>query len=463
MKKRLAIPLLLLMCLSACAPSAEVLYLAPSPDADATEQAVKDTPAPEADENALRLLISTIDAGGLGVELPIADYAQDYRAEHGQTVTPLATTVIGNQFDPDDHLSRPGIAASYFDAVSVKLMSGDADFDMFFIGGSTYIYAENYFNSMLRKDYFASMESLGLAALFDGMLPGVKALCSADGEILLAPIGFGLAMKTMKPSALQKLGITMADIPTTAGAYTDFLLGMKDKMEAEKVALLEFPFASYLFTDYEGQYVTEFMTRGDNLQPMWDALVDTVDRLYHSELCVFEIGEWLDANWTISMPYDFPYIYHTDTLYAQHSRTLTGSRTDITDDPYLPYMLLTEDSKDTLYFGSFFAVNPNSKKLPEVAEFLSTILDKDFRLALNANHPASERWMIYDNPDYEEYPDYRAYKETLPHVTRSFTNLHNANAALFTFTDYMAYHNGTLTSAEWKAKIDRELEFLRDE
>jgi len=443
--KKLVVALLLLpLCLSACTPGRFV-----------------DIDTPVEDGTVLRVMVSALDESGVMRELEITDYAESYRAQRGEPSIQLDVTTVGEGYDPTDiysYVRADSIAASYFDTVATKLLAGDDDFDMFFIGNATYGNAQNQVNSMLRKEYMLSMEEMGLAALYDDMLPGVKELCSADGALLLAPVGFGVQAHALRPGAMERLGITAADIPNTLTAFTDFILSMRDKMEAEKVALIELNAAFYAMF-YEGQYVTEYMTHGDNLQPMWDALVDAMDRLNASGLCPFVERGILDAS--VLRPNEFPAIYYTDVLYAEHSRRLDGSQWAEEAEPYIPYMLLTENAKNALWYISCFVVNPFSKNLSAVKAYLSTILDKDFRFAANDNF--LERWMIYDNPLYADKPDYVAYKDALAHSVRSYSFIGSTGDTLLTFTDYLAYHRGEMTSAEWKAKVDRTLEFMRDE
>ena|GEM_PF-1893944 len=496
MKKLIATLLLLPMCLSACTskpedfllttptpgPSESAVAPTSTPGGDGKETDVAPTPTSdgdgeETDGPVLRVLSMeyAIDPA-FSYDKEIFMHAEYYREQENMGEITLEFVPISNQImhSSNEFIDFYGSAAQYFDTIALKLLAGDSDFDMFYIDNLSYLHARAQVNGMLRKEYFVSMETLGLADLFDGMLPGVKNLCTADGATLLAPITFQFSGNLARQLSLQKLGITAGDVPGTAVAFTDFLLGMKAQMEDEKIAYTkDWPIA-YFINQYEEQYVNEYMTFGGNTQAMWDALVYAVDGLCTSGLLDSTLGEAISENNIV--PYDFPVIYYTDTLLAYNTSFFDGG---IYHDELheqdgtapLPYVRLTEDAKESIQGGVFLAVNPASENLDLVQEYLSVLLSKDFHKYITdkngvGNNRMNDHWNIYENPALAASPSHQRYLASLQNSTRSQVDITLSGLqvkSFITFSDYLAYHNGTLTSAQWKAKVDRELEFLRDE
>jgi len=376
MKKLLALVLLLSVCLTACAPDVEVMYFTPTPDPESTEKAYVPSPTPsptpsatpeesmetaestESEDIVLRMLVNERDL--TEYQITVFEETALYREHQNMPEIPLEYTEIkhpGDIYEPENLIAS---FANYYDTIALKLLAGDDDFDMFYISHTSYFYARAQVNAMLNPRYFTSMESLGLAELYDGMLPGVKELCMAEGETLLAPIGFQFTAHRVKQEPLRRLGVSLDDIPGTAVAFTDFLLGLRDKMEAEQIIFSKDWGIRYFINSYEEQYSNEYMSHGTNTQPMWDALVYAIDTLCTSGLLESESG--VENN----VPYDFPAIYYTDALLNWSASLLNGGSSsdslyETEDTAPIPYIRLTDDAKEPLSSGMFLAVNPNSK------------------------------------------------------------------------------------------------------
>ena len=472
MKKLLAFLLLFPLCLTACAPSAEdYLLFTPSPPEGDTVAKTSDSPTPTPAEtpggDVLRVLVADGDTNAFNDSPAFFTALEAYRKREGLSLIALDLMTVQYPGVVNEGYTTPAAASYYLDTLTLKLLSGDDSFDMFLISGNTYANARAQFNGFLRKEYFVSMEKLGLAAMFDGMLPGVKDLCSADEEILLAPFGFILSSHAVRLDSLAKLRTRAGDIPNTAAAFTDYILDRREDMADANLALTALPDAAYFMSWFSEQYVIEYMTHGNNTQAMWDALVDMLERLFTSGLCDFTYGEEVPGG--ASIPYDNPVPGYTDTLFFDSYIGINGgSNTGIEawNVSLLPYLLLTEDARVPINSGAYLAVNPHSKNRALVQDYLASFLDKDFRRGLPAIQSSSECKLIYDDANLHGDPASIWYKNALPQSARGYSgawwNTPPGDRVL-RYVDYAAYRDGILTSAEWKAKVDRELEFLRDE
>jgi len=476
MKKYLVLFLLLPLCFAACTPAADTVLFAPTPgvtDGSAAKNEMeldasgKETDADEVPEGTvLRVLAAAQDSQPENVEL--FEEVQGYRARRNMPEINLVLSEIATAANVDDRANLPHITSAYYNAIALKLLAGDDDFDMFFISSGTYQSASGQINAMLRKEYIASMESLGLAGLYDDMLPGVKELCMADGEILLAPLGFVLRSWALRQEPFNKLAFSRSDIPGTVQALTDLVLIKRDAMADGGIALTYGTDAEYFMSWFTDQYVAEYMTRGENTQAMWDAYVDMLDRLFASGLTVFDNGASLGNGRTV--PYDFPVINYTEMLLFDRVGVNGGgmSAAEVWDVVLLPSLRLTEDAKEPISSGAFLAVNPNSPNLDMVKAYLTTFLGKEFRLSASMRPVASSSAckIIYDDKALYDNANFLWYKKSLPYTTRGYTDAWwsmQPQDHLMKYADYIAYHDGEITSAQWKAKVDRELEFLRDE
>ena len=474
MKRWLAFLLLFPLCLTACAPSAEdYLLFTPAPaegtaSAKASESPTPTpTPAETPGDNVLRVLVNDRDMERTHSFMTLVDEVERYRKREGLDPVKLEFTPVQFNNGGNEYYDYAAAAAHFLDTVTLKLLAGDDDFDMFLVSHNTYPHARAQFNGMLRKEYFASMGDLGLAALFDGMLPGVKELCEADGDILLAPLGFRFHGWLLRMEPARRLHINPAVIPGTAVAFTDYLLGIRDELESEQIAYDNGWGISHHIGMYEEQYVNEYMTHGAHTQELWDALVYAVDGLCQSGLLDSEIGEWVSESNIV--PYEFPVIYYTDVLIHEYANLIDGSAGhdyghEQDDTALMPYLRLTEDARIPIESGFFLAVNKGSQNQAPAADYLSTLLSRAFHDYYKDTITYDNHWNIYDSPTLAGSPSNRWYRASLANSSRSQVDAYGYYAVRYIhFADYMRYHNGEITSAEWKAKVDRQLEFLRDE
>ena len=390
----------------------------------------------------------------------IFNYLKNYFVETGAQEYELSSVTLGPRTN-----DMSAIAPEYYDALALKLLAGDDDFDMFFLGGQNYWLAANQINGMLKNGYLLSMEDLGLAHLYDDMLPGVKELCTADGAILLAPISFAFDGYSVNKEALSLLNLRVDTLPHTAAAFTDTVLDRKAAFTQAGVALYEDRAASRVMRWYERQYVTVFMENEADTQVAWDAMLYALDGLFASGLMAFEIEDF--APDSVPEPYKGSIIDYTKSLFSRGFNLVTGSGMPLTaaaDNPsvFMPYPKLTDGAKNHIWEGLFLAVNPRSKNLDDVKVYLETILSRAFRQSTYNGGAGSCPWLIYDEPEFTEHSDYHVYTNMLANSTRGYIGAADETQYI-AYADYMAYRDGKLSASEWKVRVDRELEFLRDE
>jgi len=406
--------------------------------------------------------------GGLSFDSPFGNgaevlkYIERYCSSQNRQGFTLVPTFLG---DSPTGIEVAGNDAmyTYMDTVAKKLLAGDDDFDLFFIGGRSYKAIQTHLNGMVKNGYLYPLNELGLAPLFDEMLPGVKGLCSDEnGQILLVPVSLDFDKLELNPDILQAIGVTPDDIPRAAAEFIEFVDTYSDAITDAEYIMFNEAGTFNMYRAAEHQYVAQYYENEGNTQEMWDmftALLKTIE------------AHTTDASGR-NVPDLFFNRYNTNGIFGMRTKWnyLEGDSTRYM--PTVPVPLLTEDAKYPLYESIFIGVNPNSKNLDAVAEFLNTYLSReyiDYALEQSQmlkswdefNKSGSEVhvWTaLYDLPqlDPELYPAFVYYKEMLQNATRGYPGY----ISFRMFDEFMA---GEVSSEAWKQDADRELEFLRDE
>ena len=367
------------------------------------------------------------------------------------------------------------VTAPYYQTLVKKLLAGDDDFDLFFIGGEYYEYCLEYLNGMIDNRYLKPLDNLGLAPLYDDMLPGVKELCSANGQIVLVPMKMDFTGHWTNYNMLRALGLDIHDTPQTIDELIAFF------PQYEQAAK---DYGAGLYYDRSGalrtlsmQYAVAFHESDPKADEMWDTLIRFADSLDRYERVRQPDEGYLAAARTLFKMSDRNMVVG-NKAYDDYTLEHTGIQQN---DAYCSTKapLLTADSTRPLSSAMFVGVNPNSKNFELVAEFLDIYLSKsyhDYRVTqtlsgakINVTDQTTDAYysdfgstrlqaVFYDVPSLprEDYPIFAWYKEMLPEAVRGYPGMADG-------TDIYDYKEGTLSAADWKAKFDRMLEFLRDE
>ena len=420
-------------------------------------------------EKALSSPLLSDSALGKGCE--VLDYIERYCASQNQQGFTLVPTFLGE--DPYQERADDSIPAqAYFDTVAKKLLAGDDDFDLFFIGGnSSYSHSLSFLNGAIKNGYLYPLNELGLEPLFDEMLPGIKNLSSANGQILLVPISLDFTGFMLEPEVLQALGITADDFPHTAAEFITFMDTYSEAISDAGYVMLEPYGASSMRAMTQAQYVTQFNENESGTQEMWDIRMKLLEACYAYQdtidgdtMAVYE-----QFSGTLALCAD---TYGRNMVFGMRQKWDYMNSRSWKYRPQVPVPLLTEDAKYPLESSIFIGVNPNSKNLDAVAEFLSIYLSReyiDYALEESQMLKSADDFKLsggnkmittalYDLPqlDPELYPTFVYYKEMLQNATRGYPR----HLDYPQFEDFLA---GNLSGEEWKKIVDRELEFLRDE
>ena len=344
----------------------------------------------------------------------------------------------------------------YYRILTKKLLSGDDDFDIFVIGGRFVGYMPEYIYNIAESGYCVTMEELGLAPLFDDMLPGIKEICSANGEIVFAPVRVELAGMMVSKPIMNILGLTPEDIPRDSDEFIAFVEKHYDAVTNAGYSMFG-DFTLTMDVATLSQYGTAFFEKDEHAQDIWDALIrlNECAKKYSSDITSFN---YRNPNVMFSF----------QAAGWQFNEMVFGGRLD-SDFYNLPVPLLTEYAKYPLATPVFIGVNPRSKNLDVVKEYLSALLSESFHeymitesQRLNATDANPRKYKhiqmcLYDVPGVDDtvFPSFSRYKEMLTNASRWYPGHYDLMNVPF--------HRSEITAEEWKTIVDRELEFMRDE
>jgi len=407
------------------------------------------------DPNAilLRLLTNPIDGAAPAWHMK---YVDDFLVENGNTPIQLSAVSVAAATDEWNYNQE-----QYYDNLAKKLLAGDSDFDLFIVGGSNYQFLQNTIENILHKDYLYALDTLGLSPQYNDMLPGIKNLCTVDGQLSLAPLYFHFNALTMNAEDAKAVGVNPAQVPRLAQPFIQYVLDIKPLLVREKMALQKSLYTD-IFTNWFGpQYSIGFMEGTGSSQTAVDAMLDYSRQLFDTELFDFDY-ELLDG-----MPaYNGAIIDYTETLFVPNDGSILigSSRTEINTSLAIPMPLLDANAKYPLHEGLFLAVNPYTKNPEAVRAYLEALLSWDYqefliqkrRLQTGEYNLIGLSFLLYDEPMVADDQNFAVYKEMMANSSRGYENY-------YYYVWYKDFMDGKMTNEAVRASIDRGLEFLRDE
>ena len=346
---------------------------------------------------------------------------------------------------------------SYHLALAEKLAAGDDDFDLFFLGGTQYAPNLVILNGIIADGLLQPLDELGLAPLYDDMLPGIQELCSANGRILLAPVQLDFHTLSVCHRVYRDLGYAVEDMPRTTDELAAFFQANLAAVEAMDYSMY-FGAGDSLLNAVSAQYAVVYNENPESAPAAWDAFLRFLNES--------------EKYWNRSDSYN--YVNRNLPLFHIRERGLVVGGRIIPDVPggyyasdyymRMPVPQLVENTKHPLASSLFIGVNPNSKNLALVTEFLRVYLSKQYHDYRAAQADASG-WgfralsaVFYDLPRLNpaEFPTFPIYKTLLQNATRGYPGM-------LTYRDQEAYLKGWLTGESWRERFDQELAYYRNE
>ena len=323
------------------------------------------------------------------ITLYVKDYAYidaldsayyDYTNEHGDI-----SVVISRNGNPADILQA--------------MMNRDGSVDIYCMDMSSSAY-----NAVFERGYMAELDSSKkLVDTINSMYPAISEAVKKNGVLYAVPAnayGYSMGVRT---DALEKLGLTMDDMPRTWDEFFDFLETLPEKLEGSEVRAFE------CYYDQRDLRMNLFGTVLQSYQnyinageaeyafntPLLRGLMDRIEKIDFEALGVIE------------MSYD----EQTDTWFDNYDeRTpLFVTSVPVTMQGYYegePLLLCFagEEPRASFELRVVF-VNPFSQHVNECVELLEVILDDINQQAQYTFYP--------DKTEPVRYPDFEEYKKNL--------------------------------------------------
>ncbi len=261
------------------------------------------------------------------------------------------------------------------------------------------------YSALFERGYMAELDkSERLSEAVMKTYEGIRSVVSKDGHTYALPLSVYGSTMGCSLRAMEKLGLTEADIPTTWDGFFDFLEALPEKLtEGCGVRAFEgyydqdslrINLFTLLFNDYQS-----YINSSDNYSFNTPELKSLLERLENLDLGALDVLEttydeendiWYDN-------YDErEYLFETYVPVTVQSGSYYGT--------VHPMMLSITEGEPALNVNLQVAfINPFSEHVDEAIAYLETMAD---------SLDTSDRYSFYDDlnepiryPDYEEYKD----------------------------------------------------------
>lgn len=279
--------------------------------------------------------------------------------------------------------------------------------------GAVDIYTMNVsssqYSALFERGYMAELEgNEKLNQAITGMYSGLLSAVTKDGHIYALPVSMYGSSLGYNPKALEKLGMTEADMPQTWDEFFDFLNELPSKLtDGCGVRAFESYYSqddirrslfSMIFDDYQN-YINAGDAQYSFNTPLLKGLIERIDQVDYSALDVpeqtydEETGEWLGGD-------NDNRIY----LFETYVPSTIQSGGGYSSQPLLLSVDQGVEKRLSVNLTVAF-VNPFSEHVDEAVAYLETMADS---LDTNAQYN-----FYADKNDPVRYPDYEEYKKNL--------------------------------------------------
>ena len=279
------------------------------------------------------------------------------------------------------------------------MMNRDGSFDIYAMDMSL-----SQYNAVFQRGFMAELNgSEKLTGKVDSMYPAVSEALKKDGVLYAIPLNaYGYAMG-VRPSAMEKLGLTMDDMPTTWDGFFDFLNELPEKLEGTEVRAFD---SWYEQRDLRMQLFGNILMSYQNYINAGEAeyafntplLKGLLNRLYEIDMDGLEVNE---SNYDEETESWYDNYDGREALFSDSVSTVMQSYSE--GEPLL--LSFGEEEPRAAFNMQVAFVNPFSEHVAESIEYLETVID-------NLNQQS--QYTFY--PDCDEplrYPDFEEYKENL--------------------------------------------------
>jgi len=249
----------------------------------------------------------------------------------------------------------------YRQMLASRLMARDVDFDLFVI--------EQANMPVVEKRFFRNLADFeGIAANFDQMLPGIKELFSADGQIFGAPIAMPVGGLSYDTATLEAYGLAAPTAGWTSDDYLQMLTGANDAFANTSESIGAVSFFDFYIGVADSFYWGEDVTLSDMV------------RLYETTLAIWQAG-----GIELSTDIDIQGVFADErpTMFMTEFDYWNIAPTPVTREKAMN-PLFDADARYSVMITAL-AINLDSPKQDLAAEFLELLTSKETEDALLAD------------------------------------------------------------------------------
>jgi len=339
----------------------------------------------------------------------------------------------------------------YYNTLVKKLLAKDKDFDVFIVNHDA--------QSIFTKHMFEDLSTHpALAATFDQMLPGVKALSSIDGKIIGVPIDIAFNVYTYDEEKLSAYGIQRPQAFQTVDEYFALFSNTNDSFRLQKPGIgisAAALFGTYCAGFFQGE---QDMTENDVYQFLniaKDMMAQNCLDVGYSEDGLFQ-RPWL-------MRYDQSLSYTTMPV-AKVTGPVSTSFRFLCVNPFSDNLetalefvrLYALAETETAFFNAVWNDELDSVHMMYTNQGFGEITEEDRkRTAESVNFP-----YLYENEVLAGNTNYAMYKALLLHASRDVET--NLIAGYFDKV-FQNYCQGGITQEAAAASIYKRMRLVKDE
>jgi ABC-type glycerol-3-phosphate transport system substrate-binding protein len=327
------------------------------------------------------------------ITLHISDYAYENVVETAYYKYTNENGNVSVVIDQGDH----------GDDVLQAMMNRSSSVDIYTMSVSS-----SQYSALFERGYMAELEgSEKLSTAITSMYSGLQSAVTKNGHIYALPLRIYGSSMGYNTKALEKLGMTEDDLPTTWSEFFDFLDELPSKLtdgcgvRAFENYYSQDEIKGQLFTELFDDY--QYYLNNNDVQysfntSLFKSLIERIDQVDYDALGVAEqtydeeTGEWLGGD-------------YSDDIYLFETYVTTTLQSG---EGYNKPMMLTidENAQKALNVSMYVAfINPFSEHIDEAIAYLETMAE---------NLDTESLYNFYaDKNDAVRYPDFEEYKQNL--------------------------------------------------
>ena len=235
------------------------------------------------------------------------------------------------------------------------------------------------FDALFKRGYMMELDGEAIGALAQSMYPSLRDCLTQGGSMVCVPLDFSAWTPGINEAALEKLGLTLADVPDNWWDFLDFIKGLEDAISADDKLRLFYSGMTAkdarsnlfycVFECYQG-YVNAVDNNMGYDTPLLRGLIDKIDALDYMALGCEEDRDEDDG---FGIRYSMGVDENELVLFQTNTSCAIGGYVD----DFTPiWMGLDADTRSPLLLDTLVAfINPFTRYPDQARAFVETLVN----------------------------------------------------------------------------------------